>query len=530
MEVTAEDCPGQACEIVSAEGREDYRADESKLYAPNRFAIAFPQTAGEIAGLFRHCVHEGKTCVLSGGRTGVAGGAVPLGADLLISCERMREVLGFEHDDQGWYIRCQPGVTLAELATMLRERNLPLEHLGGGTGQAVLAAQAYNRGEGPELWLPVNPTETGAQLGGLVATNASGSRTYRYGPLRKWVRALTVVLPDGGVLRLARDGGARFSGNRLTLCFPDGERRELILPTLALPETKRACGYECRPGMDLIDLFIGSEGTLGAFAQIELRLAPRPPEAAGVLVLAENEDAAFLLVEQARQKLTCDAIEYFDRAALRLIAETFPGRFPLPTFDANAVYLEFRGDEADISAGLRALEALLPACGLDARQTWAEDRPAGCERQRTFRHAIPEAVNQIIAARKRDCPALHKVGTDMAAPNSSFLLFFKTQRADLASNELQSVVFGHIGDGHVHINILPRSEQDLLRAKELYLQWAEQVVTVGGCVAAEHGIGRLKRGMLEKQYPKNAIEIMRILRYSLDTHKILGPGVLFDPA
>ena len=506
------------------EGRDAYRADESKLTATGEMRLAFPQTTGQLAYLLKRCAEEGISCVLSGGRTGVSGAAVPERAQLVISCERMTGVLAFGQDAAGYYIRCQPGVTLADLNRMLISRRFDVTRFDPAS---AAFADFYARRDIPELWLPVNPTETGAQLGGMTATNASGSRTYRYGPLRNWVRALDVILPGGELLRLRRgDSSERFSGYRMALVRRDGIRRELVLPEIPRPQTKCTCGYYCQPDMELIDLLIGSEGTLGAFAEIEMRLEPRPAAAAGVQVFLRDEEQAIELAGQ--YQLNCAAVEYFDREALQLVQARFPGKFNLATHGMVSVYLEFRGTDSEVGRGLEALAKLLLARGWNPEETWAEDQPAGCERQREFRHAVPEAVNQMIAERKRIHPELHKVGTDMAVPLAHFAEVLKTQRAALAYKGLQSVVFGHIGDGHVHINILPRTPEELMMAKELYRSWAKEVVCSGGAVAAEHGIGRLKRGLLAEQYPKNVIESMRGLRYSFDNWHVLARGVLFD--
>jgi D-lactate dehydrogenase (cytochrome) len=141
---------------------------------------------------------------------------------------------------------------------------------------------------------------------------------------------------------------------------------------------------------------------------------------------------------------------------------------------------------------------------------------------------LPEAVNAIIGQRKAAYPGLHKVGTDMAVPDDQLHNVFAMYRRDLAASGIDSVVFGHIGDNHLHVNLLPRDINELELAKTLYQGWAELVVKMGGAVAAEHGIGRIKKRMLELQYSQSTLDLMRQVRKAFDPQGLLAPGVLVD--
>jgi D-lactate dehydrogenase (cytochrome) len=146
---------------------------------------------------------------------------------------------------------------------------------------------------------------------------------------------------------------------------------------------------------------------------------------------------------------------------------------------------------------------------------------------KAFRHAVPEHVNGIIGRRKRDVPGLHKVGTDMAVPDERLEDALALYRSRLGESGLEHVIFGHIGDNHLHVNILPRSEEELERAMDLYGTFAEEVVEMGGSVAAEHGIGRLKKLFLPIQFDEEELAAMQAVKDVLDPQGLFNPGVLF---
>lgn len=508
------DCPVVRDPDEIAERHGGILADESRLRAGSLRALFLPRGAEELACALRTLSREGKTCVVSGGRTGITGGAVPLGTDAVVSLAGMKKILGLSREGDRYCVRAEAGVTLSEL-----EEWLDRQKISGPSGIS--------------LWFPVDPTERSAQLGGMVATNASGPRTYRFGSTRDWVRGLTLVLPDGGLFPVRR-GEVRADGRLFRITDTAGRTRDIILPEIAVPKVKHAAGYFVKPGMDLVDLLAGSEGTLGAFAEVELRLAEKPDVIAGILIGTTDEGQALNLVEQARRSAepALQAIEYFDPDSLRLLEEKqreegagsptpevpFPG--------GAAVYLEVAGPEKAVARALTFLEKLFLSLGLSLDRTWAAQDEKDRGRQRAFRHAVPEAVNAWIARGQQADPSLHKVGTDFAVPDRALREMFSLYRQGLRDAGLRSVVFGHIGNNHVHVNVLPRNAGEMEKAEDLYGRWAKAAVRLGGTVSGEHGIGRLKRDLLALQYPPDVLEAMRRLRKAFDPAGTLAPGVL----
>ena len=148
---------------------------------------------------------------------------------------------------------------------------------------------------------------------------------------------------------------------------------------------------------------------------------------------------------------------------------------------------------------------------------------------RAFRHAVPERINATIAERRQQHPALHKIATDMAVENQHLRWVYDLYSSRLTAAGLDHAIFGHVGNNHFHVNILPKDEQELARAKTIYKEFATALVARGGCVSAEHGIGRIKKAFLPMQYDDDTLATMRAAKRWLDPEWRLNPGVLIDP-
>ncbi len=494
----------------------DFLRDESRK-SGTADAIAFPDGIAELSRALREAAARGLAVTVQGARTGISGGAVPDGG-VIVSLTKMDRILGLRTDEAGRaFLRVQPGVPLITLRRYL----VTAERAGELSGALIF---------------PPDPTETAASLGGMAACNASGACSYAYGPTRDHIEGLTLVLADGDTLSLRR-GQRRADGRRFALTTDSGRTIAGELPAYTPPAVKNAAGYWVRPDMDLLDLFIGSEGTLGVIAELELRLTPKPRHPLGALCYFSDEASTLDFVERLRSEApavrphTLTALEYFDEGALRLIRASASSTGlllpPSPPHWRCALYAEWAlVDGADHTPGA-LMARLLDACGSRADDTWiAADAPA-LEKMKVFRHAVPEQVNAIIAARKARHPDLTKLGTDLSVPDNRLKDVMALYRRDLLQAELEHVVFGHIGNNHVHVNILPRDMRDYAAGKALYRSWAEQVVAWGGSVSAEHGIGRLKRDLLAVMYGEEGIAAMRRLKALFDPGNRLNPGRLF---
>jgi D-lactate dehydrogenase (cytochrome) len=490
--------------------------------------IAFPATIEDVCTLLRLAAEQGSQVTIQGARTGIAAGAVPDGG-LVLSLARMDRILGVAFDAAGSArVRVQPGVTLNALRAFLDGATIDTSSWSAASREALLCLRA-------ERWMfTPDPTESSASIGGMAACNASGACSFAYGATRGHICALTVALADGDLLDLER-GAQRATGRRFRVTTRGGGILAGLVPTYDLPAVKNAAGYHAAPDMDLIDLFIGSEGTLGAIVEIELTLRPRPPVTWGMVCFFADEARALDLVEWAREpgksgggaKKRPAAIEYFDQGVLDLLRQARAQGTHLPQLKpgwTQAVYVEYAvADEETAAACSAELAQWLAARGGSAEDSWAAIDESGLRRLKEFRHAAPEQVNLRIGERQRQHPGLTKLGTDLSVPDDFLRRVMAMYRRDLAEAGLEYVVFGHIGDNHVHVNILPRNMQEYAQGKALYESWAQQVVTWGGSVSAEHGIGKLKTNLLRVMYGTAGIAEMR----AFDPAGRLNAGNLF---
>lgn len=508
-----------------ATGYGDYLTDESRLAGGGVEALYFPTTTEETAILLDRLYDEGTPVCVSGGRTGIVGGAVPVEAKALVSLERLTLPIrvGYDHEHDEWFARVGAGTRLSELNAALRKRAFEL------TDPAL-----YERMGERVFFYPVDPTETTATIGGTVATNASGARTFAYGPTRAWVRAATVVLPNGNTATITHDK-PQASRGRIVLRTHQGQEFAIPVRDIRMPFTKNTAGYHLKGSMSLLDLIVGSEGTLAVVTEVEVRILPLDPNRLYLLLYLGDGADTPALVDCLRnhERIRPLAIEYFDARSLDLLRD-WRRRFgssshvpAIPEAAREAIYVEAPfEDEAGldaIAADLRGIEAVHGVV-----HDWAEFTPKGLEAMKRFRHQLPEAVNTIVGQRKHEAPSLHKVGTDMAVPDRHLRTIMTFYRKTLDASGLEYVIFGHIGDNHLHVNILPRNEDELRQAKSLYETFARKVVSLKGSVSAEHGIGRMKRAFVPLQYDDERLEAMRAVRRAFDPKGLLNPGVLFE--
>jgi D-lactate dehydrogenase (cytochrome) len=487
----------------------DLLHDESRMSAAAVASVAEPATLDELRQVMRWHADHGHLVTVSGARTGVAGGAVPEAATHLVSVARVRGIVDLDLQATPPCVRVLAGTTLHEL-------------------HAALATRA------PGFTLPLDPTETSASLGGMVATNAAGSRAFRFGATRDWVAGLTVELASGRTLDLRR-GRDRADGDAVTV-VDGGDRRTAHLPAIPKPHTKNAIGYGFVPDGDVLDLFIGSEGTLGVVTEVTLRLDAAPESRLAFLQCFATPAQAFALVDALRRDhaLRTTAIEFLDARSHALARET--GKPEVTRVLAHApagscsVFAEFGyDDEAGLDATIERVLTHVAAAGGDEAAGLAGVDDQVLRDIRVFRHAVPERINATIAQRREQHPTLHKIATDMAVEDPDLLWVYHLYTSRLTAAGLDHAVFGHAGNNHFHVNILPKDDGELRRAKAIYAEFATAIVARGGCVSAEHGIGRIKKHFLPVQYGAATLDAMRAAKRWLDPGWRLNPGVLVDP-
>lgn len=508
----------------------EYLRDESRTVGKAE-SISFPRDENEVIKIVKSIYDKDMMITVQGARTGLAAGAIPKGGHI-INFSKMNRVLAMRMDSKGrFYLNVQAGTILSQLRKQIESKKFEVSNWSDESKEAFIE---FNKAS--EQFFSPDPTEASATIGGMVACNASGARSYYYGPTRKHISSLRIVLCNGQTLSIRRNEIFAI-GRKLKLTTEQGYGLNLELPSYQMPETKNASGYFVEDNMDAIDLFIGSDGTLGIITEIEVCLLPLPQIIWGVSCFFERELEGIRFVISVRNQLeNITAIEFFDKDALYILRnqkEENPVFAKLHSVDKKmntAIYLEMDcGDEAEAQELLKNIGKLMDISGGSQNNTWVARNDADRNSLLFFRHAVPESVNMLIDKRKKANPMITKLGTDMSVPNSKLVHIMNMYHTMLGERGLQSAIWGHIGNNHVHVNILPRDEEDYKTGKALYKKWAEEVTRLGGAVSAEHGVGKLKAEFLIVMYGQKHIDEMAALKSVFDSKGLLGTGNMFAP-
>jgi D-lactate dehydrogenase (cytochrome) len=439
-----------------------YLSDASNLQG-HADTLYRPKSTEEVAEIVAFCQNRAIPLTITARRTSTTGAPVPMGGALL-STEFLNRIHSLNDADAG-----------------------------------ILLGDYQRHTEVFKMLFPPDPTSRNdCSLGGAVCCNASGARTYRYGPTRPWIESVTLVTPTGEILEVDRSTPSPWP-----------------VPFWQEPAVKTAAGYY--PAQNLLDLIIGSEGTLGTITRVKTRLIPLPKHVLTLLAWLPDEQSLLGMLHTARSLGTEPGsprcIEYFDHRAIALIADRLSN---IPqAYGALMFEIEHDGEPPleqwfDVLSSHNAL--------LD--DTIVAEDQAGREKLHAVRHAVPAIINEIIVRN-----GVQKVGTDFSVPDSALPAMLKTY----AAVPMEAVCFGHIGNNHLHLNLLPKNKLELEQARELYLELAKQAVGLGGSVSGEHGIGRLKKKHLALMAPPELLEAWGALRKAADPNLIFGRGVMIDP-
>ena len=485
------------------EDLDNYLSDASNLKGGHCRKIFVPESADEISEILREANESNTPVTISAARTGTVGGAIPFGGYVL-SLEKLNKI------------------------KEIRKHNLTAIAESG-----VILTDFQKAVEAENLFYPPDPTEWSCQIGGTVATNASGARSFKYGATRQFVNGLKVILANGENLNLVRGETRAETDGTLNLLTEQGSRVKVKVPTYERPNVhKNVSGYFTGDALDAIDLFIGSEGTLGVITEIEFAVLPKPEGFFSGIVFFESEEHLLSFVNEAKDLsfanrklkianfLDASLIEYFDSNALEFIRGKFP---ETPENMAGAIFFEQETTAENEDVLLEEWNELLERHGADLDRSWFTTTDADREKMRSFRHALPVSVNERITQYKQK-----KVGTDMAVPDENFAGFLKFYKRTLGASGLDYVIFGHIGDNHLHANILPKNDLEAEKARHLYGRFIAQSIMLGGTISAEHGIGKLKSKYLNVMMGERYLNEMAEIKRAFDPRGILGRGNMFD--
>ena len=514
--------------LLTGDETQTFGTDASRYPGQIPSRVYLPTSEGEVAWVL---LHEERVLPV-GAQSSLTGGAAPQG-DAVLATARLNRILAVEPGRA----RVEPGVALVSLQEALAERG---------------------------AFFPPTPTYDGAFVGGAVSTNAAGAATWKYGTTRAWVEGLSVVLPCGEVLDVRRGQVAAGPAGSFEVELSAGEVLVLALPTYAMPEVpKRSAGYHAAPGMDLVDLFVGAEGTLGVVTEVEVRTLEGNPAQVAVLIPCASEALGIELVRRLREAsratwasadpagIDLRSVESMDQRAVELVKadghdEAHGLSVPegtellllavleLPSGGDPDAMLEAYGDGGADNPLIRLLD-LLEELGLQDEAEVAID-PARQARLYAIREAVPVGVNHRVQDAQRAVdPRIHKTGGDMIVPFERFAEAMEVYRREFVTTRgLDLVVWGHISDGNVHPNVIPRSYACVEAGHEALLACGAALLALGGCPLSEHGVGRnpVKQALLRQLYGAEGLGQMRALKQVLDPSGKLARGVIFpwEPA
>ena len=409
-------------------------------------------------------------------------------------------------------------------------------------------------------------------VGGAVSTNAGGAATFKYGTTRAWVRGLTVALADGHVVELERGQVMVRAGGRIEVVREAGASTDCVAPDWSLPDVpKVSAGYHASDPLDLVDLFVGAEGTLGVVLDATLDLEPLPAAVLTAVAFPASASVAHALAAVLRERALAvrgrkggagpdvRAIEIVDERGLALLrahGDSARLRVDVPRDAGSAVLLEAELPESCSAA--RAIEELEAWVGgqtsaepgrlsdalrslfdvldrfevIESLQVAFPDDPPRRDALVAFREAVPTRVNEILAERRQRDPGVRKVGGDLIVPFVHVPEMFSAYVEGFERRGLEFAIWGHLSDGNLHPNVLARTAAAVASGEQALLLFADIAIRLGGSPLSEHGVGRsaLKQAMLRRFLGDAAIERMRAIRGAFDPEKRLAPGVIMPPA
>ncbi|MDT7572605.1 MAG: hypothetical protein QOE05_2779 [Actinomycetota bacterium] len=432
--------------LVDEAVKKSYETDWTGRFTGSALAVVRPGSTDEVVTVLQACAAAGTPIVTQGGNTGLVGGAVPAGGEVLLSLTRLTE---------------------------LGEVDVVAGQVTVGAGATLAAVQRHARAAGLDVGVDLAARDS-ATVGGLVATNAGGLHVLRYGSMRAQVVGAEAVLADGSVV--SRLGG------------------------LAKDNT----------GYDLVALLCGSEGTLGILTRVRLRLVPQLRARAVALLALPTVHAAVDLLPALRRELPdLSAAELFLADGLALVRAR--SGLPAPFAAEHPAYLLLEcaaaTDPTDVLVAVVAgmsgvLDATVASDAAGQRALWA------------YREQHTEAISA----------AGVPVKLDVSVPVGSLPVLVERLRAavDAAAPGARVVVFGHVNEGNVHVNVLDAAD----RAEEVTGSVLRLVAELGGSISSEHGVGRAKAQWLGLSRSPAEIAAMRSVKHALDPAGLLNPGVL----
>jgi len=450
--------------IVDPEKMQDYSHDEFSLQDISRLPeiVVKPEKTEEIASLLKLANREKIPVTPRGGATGLCGGCVPVQGGIVLSLENMKRIIEIDTDNLMAVV--EAGVTLKDFEEGVEEAG---------------------------FYFPPHPGEESAMIGGLIATNAGGSRAVKYGVVRNYIRGLEVVVPTGEILNL----GGKF--------------------------LKSSTGY------NLLQLFIGSEGTLGVITQATVQFLTKPQVTRSMVIpFAGLEEAIETVPVLLNKKILPVALEFVELEVIKITEEYLNKKWPCSQGKNHLlIILDASSEEEMDSLSEIVAETAMSKGALDI---FVADTPGKQEQVLEIRSKIYEAIkSQTIEI------------LDICIPRAEISEHVKFVHELSRQYEIWLPTFGHAADGNVHTHIMKARYENGKIVPLPEKEWREKLEEVreklygdcqrrGGVISGEHGIGVVKRKYLSYSLDKKQIELMKDIKRTFDPNDILNPGKIFD--
>lgn len=424
--------------------------DESPFNPVEPDIVVFPESTEEVVQIMKFAYEHSIPVTAFGAGSGLEGQAIPLEKGISVSFERMNAIVQFYPEDM--IVKVQPGITRLQLNEKVNTQG---------------------------LYFPIDPGAD-ASIGGMCATNASGTTAVRYGSMRDQVLDLKIVLADGRVIH---------TGSM---------------------SKKSSSGYS------LNGLFVGSEGTLGIITEVTMKLHGIPEHVVAARCTFDTPKECI----EASQAVLLSGIpvlrmEYVDDVSIKQVNAY--GNYTIP--EAHSLFFEFAGSKASVEDNARYVEELMNDLGAKhwARETNSKNRADLWK----ARHEMSYAFGHL--------PGLKNSGADVCVPISKLANLIVYTRGLIDDSGLLGGIFGHVGDGNFHTSVMydPKDEEQTLRAESIKDKITFMAIDLGGTCTGEHGVGLGKKKFQMKEHGE-AIEVMKSFKTLLDPKNILNPNKIFD--
>ncbi len=485
--------------IIKTDSIENYLSDESNLKG-NLDVVYIPENEDELKTLIIECYNKNLHITLRGSGTGLTGGSSP-DKDILISLEKLNKIKFFDIKKER--IIVEPGVTLEQLDNYL---------------------ERYN------YFYPPNPTESKASIGGNVATNASGSRSFKYGATRNFIMRLKILLSDGTILDIER--GKNFAKNNKVVVQGDNKIFEFNVENIFNTQIKNASGYYITENMDAIDIFIGSEGTLGIFTEIELKVKKKSEHLIGIIAWFETFESVYNYVstfiknvnkevnnKEFKELILPRIIEFYDNNSLIFLKDDFP---QIPDKAKYAVWIEIECNLIDEESILEQYFQIICNNTSLYDETWIAITKDEYDNFIKIRHKLPEKTTELVRHLGHT-----KLSIDMAVPFERLKEYFLEVEKKFNDFKIPSCIYGHISSSHLHCDMFYKNIEEKINAENIYSEIIDFGLMMGGTISAEHGIGKIKKEFFYRMYSSDQINKMKAIKNIFDKKNILNISNIF---